>query len=431
MATSDDCGCNNSSGCTETETNEYFIAKVEKAKANTCSAEAECPFNTPFYDKTLTNTSFVIGSVGGFFTISVCDNNRWAVGQWVYIPDAGRFQITDKEGCSILYLRNGCGTGETATAIVGNATPGKMFQGEHKIWLSQDPGCNDEPTGDYCTDLLNSIADCSTPICKVFDPVADDEDYRLIAATHLGEDSTLKSCLVKAFGIIVKKFTLCFTALPQNSLTKVGDDPVQDVQAVPDNDGNFCLAKRALPANPSIDIYCGGVKQYLKVPTDWKTKKYVLGVDPDGTSGCPAFIEPDFGCDIAQTRHPINTNRILNISSKTINSANRDQVVNFASILPTLPDCADDEIAVEINARLTVTSTVSNQYPTLSCKVTQDSVDVVVAIAHSHPSFNSDTNSIILKLDKNDPEITFVCSREGSSTGGTFSLLIDVLAFHY
>lgn len=418
------CGGQTSSECTTSERS-FFIAEVEKSRANTCSETADCEFNVPFYDKTLVNSSFVVGAVGGTTPLSVCDNSRWTEGQWIYIPNAGRFQVTAKEGCSLIYVKNGCGSGEDAVALPGNAEPGKIFTGVQKLWLTSDPGCDDGPTNDYCTELLNAISDCEAPICKIFDPVDEEQDFRLVAASHIGEGSSLKSCLYKAWQIFVKTTTLCFPSLPQNTVEKVGDTPVQDVQWLPD-DG--CLVKRALPSGGAIDIYCGGVKKYLQVPNDFESKEYSLGIDDDG---CPTFKEIEVeGCDIGQTRHPITINRILSLTSKTINTANRDQLVNFASIMPTIPDCAGD-VAVEVNVRLRVTATLSNNFPTLSCKVIQDGVDVIVVSQHSQPSFHYDTNSLILKLDKSDPKLTFVCEREGATSGGTFSLLIDVLAFHY
>ena len=414
--------CGNCGSSSESSTErKFFIAEVEEAVADTCKESSPCEFNTPFYDETIANSSFNIAEVGGIFTISVCDNNRWAVGQWVFIPNAGKFEITGKDSCSTLYLRNGCGSGETATAIPGNASPGKNFSGTQKVWPTTDPGCGDSPTDDYCTQVLTSIRDCDTLLCKYLDNIDDEGEYVLPAVSYEGDE--FFSCFYKAPSIKVKPSTLCFPLIPSTSLSSVGDDPVQDVVWHP---AEGCLNKRALPQKAAIDIYCEGEKKYLQVPDDWEDSIYKLGVDDDG---CVAFIKESDGlCNAGTTRHVKTYQQIHETLNKSFSSANY-QTVNFSSFIGTLPDCAPDVIGVEVLLHYSVSATTSSSAGG-ELEVTQDGIDMRLSRGSGGTNSHFDGTSVILKVSKDSPTLQFRSDRITGS-GGNWDLRIYGLALHY
>jgi hypothetical protein len=419
------CGCNQTgSGCGDPKDRKFFIAEVEESNAATCAEQAQCPFNNPFYDTTLPNNGFVIASVGSAFIVKVCDNSRWAEGQWVYIPNAGRFQIIAKDGCNSLYLRNGCGTGSNAEAIPGNSNPGKSFNGVQHLWLTADPGCGGDANSEFCNNVLDAIAECDQDLCKYLEPVgSEDNYYRLLAGTHQDDEEGTISCFRKAFDILVTPITLCFPRMASNTVTSNGDGSVQDVQIMP---LKGCLVKRALPANPSIDIYCEGKKQYLRVPSDWEDKNYILGVDEDG---CPGFVEQIEFCDIAQTRHNKTKTSLKSVSGLSFAGANLTQDVNLATWLGTIPACSGPTISVELFIRFSADNTTSSSV-SARLDVVQNSSDFTLNTQSSDALANTGAFSVILDVPKATPILNFKVARYAGS-GGTFSLDITGFAVYY
>lgn len=333
----------------------FFITEVEESVANTCSQENQCPFNTPFFDETLANSGFVISAVGSTFIIQVCDNSRWAIGQWVKIPNAGRFEIVSKDGCNNIHLRNGCNTDE---AIPGNVEPGTNFNGTHKV-IPSNYNCSEDNNDDFCNVILDEIASCEQELCKILQSIENGQDYYLVASSFVEGDEDALNCFKKATNILVKENTICFSSLPSNSLSKIDDIPVQDVQIIPPDN---CLAKRSLPSNPAVDIYCDGGKQYLEVPSDWEDKQYVLGVND--STGCPDFVEN--GCDTGGlTFHPTGL--------ETVSTFSFNPGSSFASIinltqLPDTPDCATD-LWVELGGTLIVSPNTTTAIPQVAISI--------------------------------------------------------------
>lgn len=418
-------GSHSSTNCQKAE-RKFFIAEVEETNASTCEHEGQCEFNEPFFDTTKKNTSFTIPSVGSSAIIQVCDNSRWSEGQWIYIPNAGRFNIIAKDGCSNIYIRNGCGAGSNAEAIPGNSEPGKTLYGPFNFWPTADPGCGGDPNSEFCNNVLDAIADCDQDLCKYLEPVEEEDNYyRLAALTHTGDEEGLIACFRKAFDIIVKNITLCFPRMAGNSSSSNDDGSFQDVQWTPQTG---CLVRRNLPQRQAVDIYCGGKKEYLLVPTDFASKKYHLTANQ--TTGCPQFEEYVIpGCDIAQTRHPKTLVTLKEVNATSLVAGNVNQTVDFTSFIGDLPTCAGDP-HVEIYFYFAVDATGSGSC-SAKVEVDQGSYNLQISATTSIAGLaNHDSGSVILKVNKATPSLTFKVNKYAGGAG-SFYLKITGIAVYY
>ena len=68
----------------------------------------------------LLTQSFVVPAIGASVGIVVEDSSRYAVGQYVYIPGAGYFEITALTSTTGIYVKN---NGDTGTYSAGTSVP--------------------------------------------------------------------------------------------------------------------------------------------------------------------------------------------------------------------------------------------------------------------------------------------------------------------
>ena len=298
--------------------------------------------------------------------------------------------------------------------------------GPFDFWPTSDPGCGGDPNSEFCNNVLDAIADCDQDLCKYLEPVEEEDNYyRLAALTHTGDEEGLIACFRKAFDIIVKNITLCFPRMAGNSSSSNDDGSFQDVQWTPQTG---CLVRRNLPQRQAVDIYCGGKKEYLLVPTDFASKKYHLTANQ--TTGCPQFEEYVIpGCDIAQTRHPKNAPvNLLDLVNKSFSTAN-NPTVDLTSFIGTIPSCAD-KVHVELFIRYSVSATSSNSAGGQLTATGMGYTDFIVSTGSGGSNSHFDSTLIILEIDKSNPEIIFKSSRITGS-GGNWDLSITGMAIHY
>lgn len=225
--------------------------RVSQQSCDTATA-SDCDFNDPWWDETI--FQFQVPPVGETTTIQVCNPERYAVGQWVYIQGAGRFYITAIDGSSqTLTIRNSCVDG--TTAVDGNAVPGTAFPEGTQLWVI------DEPAWPYCIgdELCTSVATCISEleeICFTNLSVADEETEH-----HLfGGDSPEQSCFKKLPNVNYKGGALCYSARSTVNGSKSGAPATSKKFVVNDPDGG-CDKPLALPSETAADgmyRYCDG-----------------------------------------------------------------------------------------------------------------------------------------------------------------------------
>lgn len=285
--TNDDCGCTpEETPYKVTPKNPAFI--VETQEESLCGSKTDpCAFNTPFYDVTLEGSTFVVPAVQGVVTIQVCNPSRWSVEQWVYIPGAGKFKIIGtNKNLQTLTIRNSCNDG---SAIEGNAVPGTSVSSPVKVWLTDEPPCQDG--GEFSEKVRNVLCDTENEIGINPLNATDDTDANLVAIQQEcvndcddQPDTQICSFFRRFLDIIVKKTTMCFPSLPQieadDSTESVSGTPtpIEDLVWMP---SQGCLSRREMPARNSIGIYGPDGRLSLEIPADYADKNYVLTVDPD------------------------------------------------------------------------------------------------------------------------------------------------------
>jgi len=85
----------------------------------------------------LLTTAFVVPAIGSDVGIAVADSTRYAVGQYIWIPGAGFFEITALNGVTGIYVRN---NGSAGTEAAGTTVPsGTFFMPSTEVSAALDP----------------------------------------------------------------------------------------------------------------------------------------------------------------------------------------------------------------------------------------------------------------------------------------------------
>lgn len=332
----------------------YMLLQVEQnnPKTSSCSQGSvassldNCPQDAaPFW--TYTSEDIVtVPSVGGTFTIRVCNAAHFAQGQWVRHP-LGRFPIIGKDPTSnLLMLRNSCDNGD---AIPGNAIPGTSVGGQQIVWpVDFDCGTFE----DFCTKTRSCFSSMSidSEWCAPNMPEAAPDEILIpwggtkACVDACNPDAPDPNCLRKITGFYFTNTTACFP-----SMTEVDGSPV----SIPGLSGSTDVPKQLAIFSPPD--YClnrfenqNGVLSYN---TSTSSYLWLDGADGDiiGKCGntwqslpCSHFYNPLEAVLIGFT----NTNSNI--------SANLDLAALSGSAIPA------NATHVRIRARARTQSIVSN-----------------------------------------------------------------------
>lgn len=275
---------------------DVYLAKVESVFSNDqCPEEVDITFDTPFFDETLHNKFITIPIKGNEFIIHVPSTSRWAIGQWVYIEQVGKFPITSIINNTQLVLTN-----------QSDIESGRQFAGSRKIWISEPVLIPESENA--AKSLEETMSSVDFNFCAFTKENKSTENGNPIAAIldsslcdpcgNKTNETESKKCFRYFKNIIFKYLTIALPFIPRTAISsstfkKNGLEvisPLQDLLWHPELGD---LYRRDMPSTNAVDSYTQGGKTYALVPNDYSSNFYILGPNKDtGKPEWRSFNQP-------------------------------------------------------------------------------------------------------------------------------------------
>jgi hypothetical protein len=205
------CGCDNPGS----DSNEYLMIKATPKNASTCgvvnenpdSGFSNCALQEDTFDSFLSD--FLIPVAASSTSVSVCNPNVYAVGQWIhtYTP-AAALQIMSITS-NILGLVNRCPSGDEVSA---NPAPGTIIAKGTKFVTGPQPSCySDQERANQITEAIALLTQLCMPDLVFASATSLQSPVGLVESDSA--DSAAGRCLKKIFGFQMDKGTPVFTNL--------------------------------------------------------------------------------------------------------------------------------------------------------------------------------------------------------------------------